>query len=214
MDIDVEFFNKKFNVSRETIEKLNKYKDFLLTSNKSINLIGKTTENNIFTRHFADSAQIYDLIEDKSEIIDLGSGAGFPGVLLKILMDDKKIAGNITLIDKSAKKCKFLEDLSDKLSLNLKIINLKIENYNFNKISTVVSRAFKKTIDTIDIIFKNNDKIRNIILIKGKTYQQELDDAKKKYTFDVEKFRSIHQMNLIFLKFTILNVVQLKVANA
>jgi 16S rRNA (guanine527-N7)-methyltransferase len=191
MDLDVEFFIKKFNVSRETIEKLNKYKDFLLSSNKSLNLIGKTTENQIFTRHFADSAQIYDLIEDKSEIVDLGSGAGFPGALLKILMDDKKIAGNITLIDKSPKKCKFLQDLSDKLGLTLKIVNLKIENFKFNKISTIVSRAFKKTIDTIDILLKNNDKIRNIILIKGKTYQQEIEEAKKKYTFDVEKFRSI-----------------------
>ena len=200
MDLDVDFFNKKFNVSRETIEKLNKYKDFLLTSNKSLNLIGKTTENQIFTRHFADSAQIYDLIEDKSEIIDLGSGAGFPGILLRILMDDKKITGNITLIDKSSKKCKFLQDLSNKLSLTLNIVNLKIENYNFDKISTVVSRAFKKTIDTIDILLKNNDKIRNIILIKGKTYQQELEDAKKKYTFDLEKFRSITSDESYILK--------------
>ena len=198
--MDVEFFIKKFNVSRETIEKLKKYKDFLLISNKYLNLIGKTTENQIFTRHFADSAQIYDIIDDKSEIIDLGSGAGFPGVLLRILMDDKKISGNITLIDKSSKKCKFLQDLSDKLSLNLKIANLKIENFKFDKISTVVSRAFKKTIDIIDILLKNNDKIRNIILIKGKTYQQELEDAKKKYTFDVEKFRSITSDESYILK--------------
>ena len=200
MDMDVEFFIKKFNVSRETIEKLKKYKDFLLISNKYLNLIGKTTENQIFTRHFADSAQIYNIIDDKSEIIDLGSGAGFPGVLLRILMDDKKISGNITLIDKSSKKCKFLQDLSDKLSLNLKIANLKIENFKFDKISTVVSRAFKKTIDIIDILLKNNDKIRNIILIKGKTYQQELEDAKKKYTFDVEKFRSITSDESYILK--------------
>jgi len=200
MDLDVEFFNKKFNVSRETIEKLNKYKDFLLSSNKSLNLIGKTTENLIFTRHFIDSAQIYDLIEDKSEIIDLGSGAGFPGVILKILMDNKKISGNITLIDKSPKKCKFLQELSEKLRLNLKIVNLKVESFKFNKISTVVSRAFKKTVDTIDILFKNNDKIINIILIKGKTYQQEIDEAKKKYTFDVEKFRSITSDESYILK--------------
>jgi 16S rRNA (guanine527-N7)-methyltransferase len=200
MDLNVEFFIEKFNVSRETIEKLNKYKDFLLSGNKSLNLIGKTTENQIFTRHFADSAQIYDLIEDKSEIVDLGSGAGFPGVILKILMDDNKIAGNITLIDKSPKKCKFLQDLSDKLGLTLKIVNLKIENFKFNKISTIVSRAFKKTVDTIDILLKNNDKIRNIILIKGKTYQQEIEEAKKKYTFDVEKFRSITSDDSYILK--------------
>jgi 16S rRNA (guanine527-N7)-methyltransferase len=200
MDLDVEFFIKKFNVSRETIEKLNKYKDFLLSSNKLLNLIGKTTENQIFTRHFVDSAQIYDLIEDKSEIIDLGSGAGFPGVVLKILMDNNKIAGNITLIDKSPKKCKFLQDLSYKLDLTLKIVNLKLENFKFNKISTIVSRAFKKTVDTIDILLKNNDKIRNIILIKGKTYQQEIEEAKKKYTFDVEKFRSITSDESYILK--------------
>jgi 16S rRNA (guanine527-N7)-methyltransferase len=202
MDQDVEFFIKKFNVSRETIEKLNKYKDFLISSNKLINLIGKTTENHIFSRHFTDSAQIYDLIEDKSEIIDLGSGAGFPGVILKILMDYNKIDGNITLIEKSPKKCKFLQDLTDKLDLTIKIVNLKIENFKLNKISTIVSRAFKNTVDTIDILFKNNDKIESVILLKGKTYQQELEYAKKKYTFDVEKFRSITSDESFILKIT------------
>jgi 16S rRNA (guanine527-N7)-methyltransferase len=200
MNIDIEFFYKKFNVSRETIEKLNIYNDFLLENNKLLNLIGKTTEKHVFSRHFKDSAQIYNLIENKSEIIDIGSGAGFPGVIIKILMDNDKIKGNVILIDKSPKKCKFLEDLSNKLSLILKIENLRLEDYKFSKISTVVSRAFKKTVDTIDILFKNNEKITSIILIKGKTYQQELDDAKKKYTFHVEKFRSITSDESYILK--------------
>jgi 16S rRNA (guanine527-N7)-methyltransferase len=202
MDKDVEFFIKKFNVSRETIEKLNKYEDFLVRSNKLLNLIGKKTENHIFSRHFTDSAQIYDLVENKSEIIDLGSGAGFPGVILKILMDYNKIDVNMTLIEKSPKKCKFLQDLTDKLDLKIKIVNLKIENFKFNKISTIVSRAFKSTVDTMDILFKNNDKIKSIILLKGKTYQQELENAKKKYTFDVEKFRSITSDESFIFKIT------------
>ena len=200
MNNDIEFFIKKFNVSRETIEKLNIYNDFLLENNKLLNLIGKTTEKHVFSRHFKDSAQIYNLIEDKSEIIDIGSGAGFPGIIIKILMANDKIEGNVILIDKSPKKCKFLQDLSNKLSLMLKIENIRLEDYKFSKISTVVSRAFKKTVDTIDILFKNNKKIRNIILIKGKTYQQELDDAKKKYTFHVEKFRSITSDESYILK--------------
>jgi 16S rRNA (guanine527-N7)-methyltransferase len=200
MNNDIEFFIKKFNVSRETIEKLNIYNDFLLENNKLLNLIGKTTEKHVFSRHFKDSAQIYNLIEDKSEIIDIGSGAGFPGIIIKILMVNDKIKGNVVLIDKSPKKCKFLQDLSNKLSVMLKIENIRLEDYKFSKISTVVSRAFKKTVDTIDILFKNNKKIRNIILIKGKTYQQELDDAKKKYTFHVEKFRSITSDESYILK--------------
>jgi len=200
MNKDIEFFIKKFNVSRETIEKLNIYNDFLLENNKLLNLIGKTTESNIFSRHFTDSAQIYDIIEDKSEIVDIGSGAGFPGVIIKILMDSKKVEGNVVLIDKSPKKCKFLNDLSNKLDIKLKIQNVKLEDYKFSKISTIVSRAFKKAIETIDILFKNNDKIRTIILMKGKTYQQELEDAKKKYTFDLEKFRSITSDESYILK--------------
>jgi 16S rRNA (guanine527-N7)-methyltransferase len=200
MNKDIEFFIKKFDVSRETIEKLNIYNAFLLENNKLLNLIGKTTENNIFSRHFTDSAQIYDLIDDKSEVVDIGSGAGFPGVIIKILMDNKKVDGNVVLIDKSQKKCKFLNDLSRKLGLKLKIQNLRIEDYKFMKISTIASRAFKKAIETIDILFKNNDKIRTIILMKGKTYQHELEDAKKKYTFDLEKFRSITSDESYILK--------------
>jgi len=200
MNNDIEFFIKKFNVSRETIEKLNIYNDFLLENNKLLNLIGKKTEKYVFSRHFKDSAQIYDLIQDKSEIIDIGSGAGFPGVIIKILMDSKKVEGNIVLIDKSPKKCKFLNDLSKKLGITLKIQNVRIEDYKFNKISTIVSRAFKKVIDTMDILFKNNDKIRSIVLMKGKTYQHELEDAKKKYTFDLEKFRSITSDESYILK--------------
>jgi 16S rRNA (guanine527-N7)-methyltransferase len=200
MEKDIEFFIKKFNVSRETIEKLNIYNHFLLQNNKLLNLIGKTTENHIFSRHFTDSAQIYDLIDDKSEIVDIGSGAGFPGVIIKILMDSKKVEGNIVLIDKSPKKCKFLNDLSNKLGLTLKIQNVRLEDYKFSKISTIVSRAFKKVIETIDLLFKNNDKIKSIVLMKGKTYQQELDDAKKKYTFHVEKFRSITSDESYILK--------------
>ena len=200
MDKDIEFFIKKFNVSRETIEKLNIYNHFLVENNKLLNLIGKTTENHIFLRHFTDSAQIYDLIDNKYEIVDIGSGAGFPGVIIKILMDSKKVEGNIVLIDKSPKKCKFLNDLSNKLGLKLKIQNVRLEDYKFNKISTIVSRAFKRVIDTIDMLFKNNDKIKSIILMKGKTYQHELEDAKKKYTFDLEKFRSITSDESYILK--------------
>ena len=200
MDKHIEFFIKKFNVSRETIEKLNIYNHFLLENNKLLNLIGKKTENNIFSRHFTDSAQIYDLIDDKSQIIDVGSGAGFPGVIIKILMDSKKVEGNVILIDKSPKKCKFLNDLSNKLGITLKIQNVRLEDYKFSKISTIVSRAFKKVIDTIDMLFKNNDKIKSIILMKGKTYQHELEDAKKKYTFDLEKFRSITSDESYILK--------------
>ena len=202
MKENIEFLINEFNVSRETIEKLNIYEDFLLLSNKNLNLIGKTTENQIYLRHFIDSAQIYKIIDKKLDVIDIGSGAGFPGLIVKILMNNSNIEGNVTLIEKSTKKSKFLSDLSKKLNLVLKIENKRLEDYNFINNSSVVSRAFKNTLDTFDLLFKNINQIKEIILLKGKTYQQELDVAKKKYTFNVEKFKSITSDESFILKIT------------
>ena len=205
MNDNIEFFIKKFNVSRETIEKLNIYKDFLLLNNKNLNLIGKTTENQIYFRHFIDSAQIYNIIKKDSNVIDLGSGAGFPGMIIGLLKDDQKTFGKVILIEKSKKKSNFLLDLAKKLNLSVEIYNKNLENFNFNNQSTVVSRAFKSTLETLDILFKNIDKIKEIVLLKGKTYQQEIDEAKKKYTFNVEKTKSITSDESFVLKISNVN---------
>ena len=191
MDEDIDFFKKKFNVSRETIEKLKIYHKFLIEKNKTLNLIGKNTEKSIFSRHFIDSAQIYNLIDKKLDIIDIGSGAGFPGIIIKILMENESLNGNIILIEKSPKKSDFLRDLCIKLDLKIKIENKRLEIYDFLETSTVISRAFKSILDTFDIIYRNIENIKELVLLKGKTYQQEIDDAKKKYTFELEKFRSV-----------------------
>jgi 16S rRNA (guanine527-N7)-methyltransferase len=191
MDEDIDFFKKKFNVSRETIEKLKIYHKFLIERNKTLNLISKKTEKSTFSRHFKDSAQIYDLLDKKLDIIDIGSGAGFPGVIVKILMENESLKGNIILIEKSPKKSNFLRDLCIKLDLKVKIENRRLEIYDFLETSTVVSRAFKSTLDTINILYRNIKNIKELVLLKGKTYQQDIDDAKKKYTFELEKFRSI-----------------------
>jgi 16S rRNA (guanine527-N7)-methyltransferase len=191
MDEDIDFFKKKFNVSRETIKKLKIYHKFLIKKNKTLNLIGKNTEKSIFSRHFKDSAQIYDLIDKKLNIIDIGSGAGFPGIIVKILMENESLNGKVILIEKSPKKSNFLRDLCIKLDLKIKIENKRLEIYDFLESSTVVSRAFKPILDTFDIIYRDIENIKELILLKGKTYQQEIDDARKKYTFELEKFRSI-----------------------
>jgi 16S rRNA (guanine527-N7)-methyltransferase len=191
MDEDIEFFRKKFNVSRETIEKLRIYHKLLIEKNKTLNLIGRNTEKSVFLRHFKDSAQIYDLIDKKLDIVDIGSGAGFPGIIVKILMENEGLNGNIILIEKSPKKSKFLRDLCRKLELKVKIENNRLEIYNFLENSSIVSRAFKSTLDTINIIYRNIENVKELVLLKGKTYQQEIDEAKKKYTFELQKFKSI-----------------------
>jgi 16S rRNA (guanine527-N7)-methyltransferase len=126
-------------------------------------------------------------------------------MIIGLLKDDQKTFGKVILIEKSKKKSNFLLDLAKKLNLSVEIYNKNLENFNFNNQSTVVSRAFKSTLETLDILFKNIDKIKEIVLLKGKTYQQEIDEAKKKYTFNVEKTKSITSDESFVLKISDVN---------
>ena len=110
--IQIDTFSRIIRVSRETITSLKKYEDILIKANKSLNLIGNSTIKDIWTRHFLDSAQVIDFIDKNDKtLIDLGSGAGFPGLILAITSKDRKIPLKIKLIEKSPKKTKFLKDL-------------------------------------------------------------------------------------------------------
>ena len=125
--IQIDTFSRITQVSRETITSLKKYEYLLIKANKSLNLIGNSTINQIWTRHFLDSAQVIDLIDKNDKtLVDLGSGAGFPGLVLAITLKDRKIPLKIKLIEKSPKKVKFLRDLINILHLDVKVINQNI----------------------------------------------------------------------------------------
>ena len=117
-------FKKLYNVSRETMKKLEVYEGYLLSSNKQFNLIGSGTVKFVWSRHFADSAKLFFLIKNKLEsysdklsICDIGSGAGFPGVIIKIFSDEFNLKCNIELFESNKKKSIFLENLKQKLNL-------------------------------------------------------------------------------------------------
>ena len=108
-------FCRLTQVSRETIISLKEYENILINANTKLNLIGKSTINHIWNRHFLDSAQLIDFIDkNDKEMIDLGSGAGFPGLVVALMAKDRKIPLKIKLLEKSPKKVKFLQDVIKK----------------------------------------------------------------------------------------------------
>ena len=115
------------NVSRETLDELNKYSLSIIKKNREINLISSSTEKSINTRHIIDSAQILDFINknDVKICTDLGSGAGLPGIVLAILMKPKKPEFKVIFYEKSYHKSNFLKEISRKFKLNTEI-NQKI----------------------------------------------------------------------------------------
>ena len=120
--VQIDTFSSISRVSRETIIDLKKFEELLINANKTLNLIGKSTIKEIWYRHILDSFQVIDFIsKNDSKLIDIGSGAGFPGIVLAMVAKDRKLPLKVTLIEKSPKKSKFLETTISKLKLDVEV---------------------------------------------------------------------------------------------
>jgi len=183
---EIDTFSRIFQVSRETITSLTKYENELISSNKVLNLIGKSTIKQIWTRHFLDSAQVIDFIgKNDKTLIDLGSGAGFPGLVLAIIAKDRKNNLKIKLIEKSPKKVNFLKKIISELHLDVEVIDKNIFEYP-KKISEdiIVSRAFKPFENILQLIHNQAENWKKIFVFLGKTGKTELLQASK--IWDIE----------------------------
>ena len=179
-------------VSRETINSLNKYEKLLLKNNRNFNLISKSSEKIIKTRHILDSAQLIDLIDKNCNICaDLGSGAGLPGIVLGIMMKDRKFMTRMELYEKSPKKCKFLSEVVNELNLNALVIQKNVVELSNLNANTIIARAFKPIQSIFEIVTKNFNKFENLILFLGKNGKQTLLDASKVWEFEYKERKSI-----------------------
>ena len=181
------------NVSRETLRELNDYSKEIIRRNSSINLISKSTEKSIKTRHIEDSAQTIEFI-DKNDIkicTDLGSGAGLPGIVLAILMKPKKPEFKVIFYEKSYHKSSFLKEISKKFNLNTKINQKNIFEQEDLETDIIISRAFKPLPVIFEIASNNFKKFKYIILFLGKSGKKTLKDASMKWKFDYEEKKSL-----------------------
>lgn len=165
-----ETLQKALNVSRETLLDLELFADILKKWNNSINLVGKNTIKDLWERHILDSAQLTQYINPKEKILDIGSGAGFPGAIIAIIDKNKTI-----LVEKNKKKCAFLNEIKTKIVSHIDIKNEIIEKTNANNIDIITSRALASVAKILELSERFNSKV---ILLKGAGYERELDEAK------------------------------------
>ena len=204
--IDSNFIkNSKFiaqYVSRETLDELNKYSLSILKKNKEINLISRSTEKSIKSRHIEDSAQIIDFVDknDISVCTDLGSGAGLPGIVLSILMKSKKPEFKVILYEKSYHKSNFLKEISKKFNLNTEINQKNIFDKKNLQTDIIISRAFKPLPIIFEIALKNFKKFKYIILFLGKSGKEILKEATNKWKFDYEERKSLTNEDSLVIK--------------
>ena len=163
--------------------KFNKYADILRDWSKCINLVAPSTLNDIEMRHFADSAQLADVLPKNVHVVDMGSGAGFPGVVLAIL------GWRVTCVESIGKKASFLNTVKQELELdNLEIYHGRLEDFirqmPANSSDFVfTARAFAPLIKILDYTKTKNCRL---FLLKGREIESEIDTAKQKYKFEYE----------------------------
>ena len=183
---------KLLQVSRETIESLNIYEALLLENNRKLNLISKSTEKTLKTRHILDSAQVIDFIDKNCKICaDLGTGAGFPGIVLSLMFREKKYPIRIDLYEKSPKKCQFLFKVVKELNLNALVLEKNVLKQKNLEADTIVARAFKPIQSIFEIVTKNFKNFKNIILFLGKNGKQTLLDASKVWEIEYKERKSV-----------------------
>jgi len=182
------------NVSRETFLDLENYISLILEKNKKINIISQNTasKNMIIERHIIDSAQIIDFVDlNSNTTTDLGSGAGFPGIVVAIILKNMKNNMDVHLYEKSYHKSHFLKEVSEKLNLNTKVFQKNIFEIKNLETGTIMSRAFKPMPVVLDLVYENFSKYKNLIFFLGKNGKKVFKNSKKRWNMDYIEKKSL-----------------------
>ena len=189
------------NVSRETFNDFEEFRTLLIKKNKHINLIAKNSEKNIRERHIIDSAQVIDFI-DKNEIncTDIGSGSGLPGIVLAIIAKHKNIPMNFNLYEKSFRKSQFLNEVIQKLKLNVRVFQKDIFQENNLITDILIARAFKPLPIILELANSKFNKFKSIILFLGRKNKKIIEENLDKWSFKYKEKKSITSEESLIVK--------------
>ncbi len=175
---------EKYSVSCETMELLNVYHDLLVEWQSKFNLVSNSSLQYAWNRHFEDSVQLYEYIPKNAvSLIDFGSGAGFPAMVLAIIAKEKTPYLNFTLVESIKKKTLYLNEVALKTGVSVNIINDRIENIKKQKYDVITSRAMTSLNDLLKYAYPFCHKQTVCIFPKGKNYSSELAEAHKTWKF-------------------------------
>ena len=192
----INILQEQLKFTDQSIDKLKMFETELLKANKKHNFIAKSTEGLIWSRHILDSAQLVKYINfNEGSLSDLGSGAGFPGLVLAIY--NQNFNFHVKLYEKSPVKREFLDEMIGKLkikaSLFTDVFDERIES------AYIISRAFKKLDKIIQVSREIAKRPHKLIILKGQNAQDEAIKAFKsyKYSYKLEKSMTDEKSKII-----------------
>lgn len=184
-----------FNLTDIQYDKYEKYYQILNEKNKVMNLTAITDYEGVFIKHFYDSLLLTNITKEYDNLIDVGSGAGFPGLVLSIFDESKKI----TLLEPTTKRCKFLELVKDELNLsNVTIINDRAENLKNKFYRCATARAVAQVNVLLELIIPLLEVGGLFYCLKGSNYQEELVNAENAIKELNVEIKNIYHFELPF----------------
>jgi 16S rRNA (guanine527-N7)-methyltransferase len=188
LDVDKAIALGLVNVSRETLQRLNLLLDRLLDAQQRMNLVAPSTLPHVWTRHVADSLQLLPLVPDARVFVDLGSGAGFPGLALACALAET--AGTaVHLVESNLKKAAFLQDSVEILKVPALVHPQQIREFTTNwvgKADVVTARALAPLAKLLDLAFPLLKKGAQGLFPKGQGVEAELTEAAKYWRLDAD----------------------------
>ena len=184
----MENFISTYNVSPEAARLLSHGIEILRVWQDKLNLISAHSLKDVWTRHVADSYQLYQYLNiDTKTVYDIGSGAGFPAIVLAIAAQTDKRPTKFKLIESITKKTVYLNDVRNKLGLkNVEIINDRAENLHIKPADIITARAVANLNKLLGLAYPLTNLNTVLILPKGQGYALEVDEAKQNWHFDIK----------------------------
>ena len=179
---DAAAFQAEFNATPAQMGDLTRFIDRLTEANAVMNLIGPDTLPDVWGRHIRDSAQLLDLAPDARTWADLGAGAGFPGIVLAIMLK-REPESHVWLIDSLGKRCRFLQDVVDALSLRATVINGRAEE-NAVTVDVVTARAVAAMDKLLGYAQPYLQRGAQGLFLKGEKAEVEVAEARKVWHFE------------------------------
>lgn len=184
LEAEQEAFRARANASAEQIADLEAFRLRLVEANAVMNLVGPDSLPDFWNRHVWDSAQLLDLAPEAKTWADLGAGAGFPGLVLSIMLKGRDGA-HVWLIDSLAKRCRFLQDVVDALSLPATVIIGRAEAQSVT-CDIVTARAVAPMEKLLGYAQPYFQRGAQGLFLKGERAESELIEARKSWHFEAE----------------------------
>lgn len=172
------------DVSRETHERLTTYLRLLEKWNPKINLVSSSTISDAWSRHFVDSAQLLECAPDEFDTwVDLGSGGGFPGLVIAVLLAKSQPTVQVTLVESDQRKSAFLRTVIRETNLSAKVLSKRIEEADPQAAAVISARALASLPVLLALAARHATPKTTMLFPKGRKWQGELEEAQREWCF-------------------------------